>query len=223
MTSIELLNIELNKPFFMIIAGKSGSAKSHFLKFLMREINTHNSFDYGIVRSNTAWENSFDYIPKKYIYEEFNENIIKNLIKIQKDNLSKGINKRAFIILDDCISEKEMEQPIMKKLAIQGRHYNLTTIVTTQYIHLIPPVLRANSHYNCFFNIGKGVRELKATYDAFGQRFKSYDKYKKFYYKAIKDHKFIMYNNQEGKYNIYRAPGNIPKFFIKYNKRIIKK
>ena len=221
MNSLEQLDIDINKPsFFMIIAGRSNSGKSWFLRYLMREINIHKQFDFGVVMSNTAWEGSFDYIPKKYIYEEFNEDVIKNLIKIQKDNLSKGINKRAFIILDDCIAEKEMEQPIMKKLAIMGRHYNITTIITTQYVHMISPVLRANSNYNLFFNIGEGVREMKATYDAFGNRFKNYDDFKKFYYNAIKDHKFIMYNNQEGKYNIYRAPENIPQFLIKYNKKI---
>jgi hypothetical protein len=88
-------------------------------------------------------------------------------------------------------------------------------------VHLIPPVIRANAHYNLFFNIGEGVREMKATYDAFGNRFKNYDDFKQFYYNAIKDHKFIMYNTEEGKYNIYRAPENIPQFLIKYNKKII--
>jgi ABC-type ATPase involved in cell division len=38
--ALQQLGIDANKPFFMIIAGKSGSGKSHFLRFLMKEINT---------------------------------------------------------------------------------------------------------------------------------------------------------------------------------------
>jgi hypothetical protein len=61
----------------------------------MREINkSKKPFDFGIVMSNTSWEGSFDYVPPKYIFEEFNENVLKNLIKIQKDNLQKKIASR---------------------------------------------------------------------------------------------------------------------------------
>jgi DNA helicase HerA-like ATPase len=201
--ALQQLGINASKPFFMIIAGKSGSGKSHFLRFLMKEINIHHPFDYGIVMSNTCFEKeSFDYIPKKYIFEEFNEAVIKNMIKIRKNNLSKGVQKYVFLILDDCIAEKEAENPIMKKLAIMGRHFNISTILTTQYVHMVSPVLRSNSHYSLFFNI----REMQSTYQSFGNRFKNYDAFKQFYYNAIKDHKFIMYNNQEGKYNIYIEP-----------------
>jgi hypothetical protein len=219
--ALQQLGIDADKPFFMIIAGKSGSGKSHFLRFLMKEINIHQPFDYGIVMSNTCFEKeSFDYIPKKYIFEEFNEDVIRNMIKLQKTNLSKEVQKHSFLLLDDCIAEKEVDNPIMKKLAIMGKHFNISTILTTQYVHLIPSVIRANAHYNLFFNIGEGVREMKAIYDAFGYRFKNYNDFKQFYYNAIKDHKFIMYNTEEGKYNIYRAPENIPPFLIKYNKKI---
>jgi hypothetical protein len=96
------------------------------------------------------------------------------------------------LILDDCIAEDEIKQPVMKKLAVMGRYYNITTILTTQYVHLVPLVLRANSNYNLFFDIGKGIRELRATYELFGQKFKSYDDFKSFYYNSIKNNKFIL-------------------------------
>jgi hypothetical protein len=171
--------------------------------------------------SNTSWEKgSFDYIPDKYIFEDFREDIITNMIKLQKSNLSENIHKRAFLILDDCVAENEIKSNVIKKLAIMGRHYNITTILTTQYIHLLPPVLRANSHYNVFFNVGEGVREMKATYDAFGNRFPNYETFKKYYYKGIENHKFIMWNNEQGQYKIFRCPETIPSFKIKYNNKI---
>lgn len=202
---------------FIILNGKSNSGKSHLLKYLMREYSKHNAFSYGVVMSNTSFEGSFDYIPKKYIYEDFNEDIIKNVIKIQKTNLMKGYRNRAFIILDDCCSENEFMNPVIKKLAVMGRHFLITTILTTQYCHLVPPVLRANSNYNIYFNVGQGLRELKAIYEAYGQRFKSYNEYKQFYYKNIEDHKFIMY--VDDCYKVFRAPEEIPAFNITFNKK----
>jgi hypothetical protein len=193
MNHLEQLGINMEKPsFFMIISGWADSGKSHFLKYLMREINIIKPFDFGIVISNIAFEGSFNFIPSKYVFEDFNEEVIKNMVKIQKDNISKGITKRCFLILDDYIAEDEMKQPIMKKLAVMGRHYNITTILTSQYVHLVPLKLWANSNYNLFFDIGEGVRELKAIYESFGQRFKSYNDFKSFYYNSIKNNKFIL-------------------------------
>jgi hypothetical protein len=120
------------------------------------------------------------------------------------------------------ISEDKMKNPIMKKLAVSSRHYNITTLLITQYTHLVPPVLRANSHYNIFFDIDDEVQEMKAVYDAFRQRLKNYETFKKYYYNNIENHKFIMWNNEAGEYKTFKYLENIPKFILKYNKKIEK-
>ena len=49
MNALQELGIT-KRPFLMIINGQTGSGKSHFLQFLMREINKSNEhFDFGIV------------------------------------------------------------------------------------------------------------------------------------------------------------------------------
>lgn len=219
LNGLQLMGIDYNKPFFMIINGKSGSGKSNLLRYIMRELTIHNKFDYGVVFSNTAWEGSFNYVPEKYIFEDFNEDVIKNILKLQKQLMSKNVNKRVFIILDDCCSENEFQSSIMKKLAIQARHYGVTTLITTQHCNLVPVVLRCNSNYNCFFNIGLGTREMRGVYEAYGQKFKSYDDFKKFYYDNTENYKFIMYNNNVDMYKVFRCHENIPKFKITINKK----
>lgn len=220
---LEQLGFNMDKPsFFMTVNGKTGAGKSVFIKYLMREFSIHKPFDFGIVMSNTAWEGSFNYVPKKYVFEDFNEDILKNLIKIQKDNLSKSIEKRAFVLLDDCCSENKMKSPILKKLAIMGRHYLITVILSTQYVHLLPPVLRANSFYNVFFDLGQGRRELEACYNSYGQRFKNYDDFKQYYYDNINNHKFILFQHETGEYKTFRCPSTIPPFYLKYNKIVSK-
>lgn len=214
-------NIINSQSFFLIINGKSNSGKSHLVRWLMREISIHNPFSYGIVMSNTAFEGSFDYIPNKYIFEDFNEDIIRNVIKIQKKNIERGYKNRAFIVLDDCCSQNEFMNPVLKKLAVMGRHYFISIILTSQYTNLIPPTLRSNSNFSIYYDIGEGVREMRAVYESYGQRFKSYDEFRQFYYKNIENHQFIMYCDSE--YKVFRCPEKIPQFKITFNKKPVKK
>jgi hypothetical protein len=128
------------------------------------------------------------------------------------------------LILDDCCAENEFKSPVLRKMAIMGwRHYDITFIITSQYVYMIPPVLRSNSIYNAFFNFGGGTREMKATYEAFRNRFRSYEEFKTFYYKNIENHKFIIYNLDTSSYTTYRCPKTIPKFHLKFNKYLAAK
>jgi hypothetical protein len=213
--------LKLKPPYLLIINGKQGSGKSHLITYIMREnYLSSNKFDYEIVFSNTSWEDgSWEYLPENFVYEEFNESALTNIMKLQKENHKKGIKTSAFVIFDDCLDDtNQFASASIKKLSTQLRHYNITMIILTQYPHLVPPRLRANSIYSVFFDIGSGVRELEALYNAYGQRFKNYAEFKEFYYNNIKDHKFIMYNKDEDKYCIYRCPDKLPSFTFKYNK-----
>jgi len=215
------MSLKLKPPYLLIINGKQGSGKSQLIRYIIREnMLSNKKFDYGVVFSNTAWEDgSFEYIPKNFVYEEFNPTVLENLMKLQKDCITNGIEKRAFVIFDDCLDDKDQFtcKPI-KKLSTQLRHYNITMIISTQYPHLIPPRIRANAMYSIFFDIGSGVRELESLYNAYGQRFENYKLFKKFYYKNIDDHKFIMYDKDSNEYKVYRSPEKIPSFKFKYNK-----
>lgn len=220
---IYIMNIlKLEPPYLLIINGKQGSGKSHCIKYILREnmLSNNKKFDFGIIFSNTAWEDgSWDYLPKNYVYEDYHEDILSNLMKLQKNNLSKGIHTSAFVIFDDCLDDADQfTSKSLKKLSTQLRHYNISLIISTQYPHLVPPRFRANAMYSLFFNIGSGVRELEALYNAYGQRFNNYNEFKQFYYNNIADHKFIMYNKDLDKYITYRCPEKIPDFKFKYNK-----
>jgi hypothetical protein len=213
--------LSLQIPYLLIINGTQGSGKSHLIKYLMREnFLGPNKFDYGIVFSNTAWEHgSWDYLPENFVYEEFNESALTNLMKLQKENHKKGIKTNAFVIFDDCLDDAEQfTGASIKKLSTQLRHYNITIIISTQYPHLVPPRLRANSMYSIFFNIGSGRRGKDSLFQAYGGMFKDFTTFNEYYNNNIKDHKFIMYNKDEDKYCTYRCPETIPPFIFKYNK-----
>lgn len=213
--------LDFKPPYLLLINGKQGSGKSHFITYLLREnMLSENKFDYGIVFCNTAFEDSsWQFLPKNYVYEEFQEEVLDNLMKLQRKNLMAGINTSAFVIFDDALDDPDQWTcKAMKKLSTQLRHYNISMIISTQYVNLVPPRFRGNSMYSIFFDVGSGVRELEALYSAYGQRFKNYQEFKEFYYNNIKNHQFIMYNKDSDEYLVYKAPAEIPKFTFKYNK-----
>jgi hypothetical protein len=214
--------LEFKPPFLLVLNGCQGSGKSTLIKWIMRENSLSKTpFSFGIVFTNTAFEGSFPYIPKKYIYENFDENVLKNLMNIQKNNVKKGIHKEAFVILDDCLDdEKQWESPALKKLSTQLRHYNISLIITTQYCHLIKPRFRSNAMYSVFFDCGPGRRETEAIFNAYGARFKNFEEFKRFYYANTKDYKFVSYNKETDSYQTYKCPSEIPDFKIKYNRKI---
>lgn len=75
----------------------------------MREnLLSNDRFDYGIVFSNTAWEDgSWGYLLENYVYEEYDETILENLMKLQRQNLKKAINTSAFVIFNDCLDSPD--------------------------------------------------------------------------------------------------------------------
>ena len=208
--------LNLKYPSLVLINGRQGSGKSWLLSYIMREAYVKNEFDYGIVFSNTLFEGTFQYIPKKYRYDDFDEDKVKSLMALQK----KHNNKRAFIIFDDCLDdENQWNNQTIKKLTTQLRHYNISMIITTQYPHMIPPRIRANAMYSMFLDVGSGIRELGAIYQCYGNRFPSFQEFKQFYFENIKNHQFIMWNKDKQEYSVYRAPENIPHFKLKYNRK----
>lgn len=207
----------LEDDFSMLCVGKSRSGKSHFIKWLMREQAYRPwPFNYGVVFSNTAFEGSFDYIPRKYVYEDFNEEIVDNVIATQKKYLNEGYNTHAFILIDDCGGD--LKNPIFKKLFTMGRHYQLTTIVVCHYSKELGPLFRSNVNYFVFFGGGHDRTVLKASYDSFGAEFGNFDQYREFYFANLRDHKFLLYNNIESKYLSAKAPAKVPKFYLKWTK-----
>ena len=214
--------IEFKPPYLMVICGRQGSGKSHLINWLMRENSlSDTAFDYGIVITNTAFEGSFPYIPQKYIFETFNPETVENLMNIQKKNVEKGIHKQAFILFDDALDDPEQwTSPCIKRLTTQLRHYDISIIISTQYPHLVPPRVRANCMYSLFFDIGAGRREMDAIYNAYGGHFDNFQQFKAFYYNNVKDHKFVLYDKESDTYKTYKCPPEIPKFQLKYNRKV---
>jgi len=200
-----------------------GGGKSHLIRYMMYTLKK--KFDYGVVFTNTFFEDdSFDYVNKKYIHPEYNEDVLTELMNIQANLIEEGkTQKEAYCIFDDCIDASQFKCPKLKQLCTQLRHYHITVIFATQYVNLIPPYMRSNAMYVVIFKTDSEC-SLKALYASYGQLFNNFNEFKNHIMHKLGNYKFIFYDknhvseNIADTYRIMVAPEHIPKFRLKTRK-----
>ena len=230
-------NNEFMNPRIAIIA-KSGSGKSWVIRDILFYLK---NIPCGTIIAPTDKMTGFynDFFPPSFIHHEYKENIIPKLLNRQKKILNnnetrkkkekKPLDPRTFLIMDDCMSTKHLwlKDPNVLTIFNEGRHYQLTFILSMQYSLGIQPELRSNFDFvfllgEDFINNRKKLYEHYAgmfpTREIFDQvflqvtdnygcmvinnRLRSSDiKKKVFWYKAKKRDKFKVGNDKLQKYH----------------------
>ena len=185
---------------------KRASGKSYLTKeilFHKRDIPTT------IAISKTEKLNKFysEFIPDIYIYDEYNNNILNRVFKrqsqISEDNEKRVIdgkrNKdaRAMLIMDDCMGSKASwvkEQPI-SELFFNGRHYNLSFILTMQFSLGIPPEMRSNFDY-IFLLADDFISNRKRLYDHYAGMFPDFNIFQQVFLDLTENYGCMVINNR---------------------------
>ena len=144
--------LDSRKSPMIVIIGKKDTGKS----FLVRDIlhNTQDCFPIGTVISGTEVANEFfqHMVPSKLIHDKYKPDIIMNVIRRQlslkqqrNHNRSSNIDPRTFLILDDCLYDASwIREESTRYVFMNGRHIDLSTMITMQYPLGITPNLRTN-------------------------------------------------------------------------------
>lgn len=211
------MNIEL--PAIIIISGKPKQGKSHLINYFM--YTQRKMFDYGIVFTKTKFNDGFEYIPDRFVHPNYYEDKLENMMKLQAKLIEEGIKKKCFVIFDDCLTS-EFKNDLFQDLITQYRHYNMTIIISTQYIYKLNPTIRECANYVVIFRQST-KRSLDALYDSFGSHFDKYDDFKNYVINNTGNFQFILVdiNSQSDDiskiYRVMKAPEKIPYFKLKYN------
>ena len=147
-----------NKGPVIVLIGRRDTGKSFLVKDLLYH---HQDIPIGTVISGTEAGNGFysTMVPKLFIHDEYNTNIIENILKRQKAVLKQvkkemevyrrsTIDPRTFVIMDDCLYDGAWaKDKLMRLLFMNGRHWKVMLVITMQYPLGIPPNLRTNIDY----------------------------------------------------------------------------
>lgn len=145
-----------SNPAIVVIA-KRGSGKTWVCRSLLNYLK---SIPVGVIISKSEKTDPFfqDFFPDSFIYGGYDTIIFKKIISRQmrirekakrKREQGKKIDTRIFLLMDDCLSDSKTwgKDENLKEILYNGRHYDITYILTMQYPMGIPPDLRANFDY----------------------------------------------------------------------------
>lgn len=225
---------EFLNPRIAMIA-KSGSGKSWVVRDIMYHIR---NIPGGTVIAPTDKMNKFynEFVPPIYTHHEYMETIIPRVLRRQKLMLAQneqreknGIKKtdpRGFLIMDDCMSSKHLwlKDPNILSIFNEGRHYQLTFILTMQYSLGIQPELRSN--FDFIFLLGEDIQSnKKRLYEHYAGMFKTQDAFDQVFIQMTENYGCMVINNRVRSVNIedkvfwYRAK-KTPEFVVGIQKSI---
>ena len=198
-------NGEFLNPRIAIIA-KSGSGKSWVIRDILMYLK---SIPCGCIIAPTDKMTKFydDFFPATFIHHEFREDIIPRLLARQKLILSKNearkkaskkpVDPRTFLIMDDCMSSKHLwlKDPNMLSIFNEGRHYQLTFILSMQYSLGIQPELRSNFDY--VFLLGEDfINNRKKLYEHYAGMFPTRELFDQVFLQVTDDYGVMVINNR---------------------------
>ena len=122
-----------------------------------------------------------NFFPDLFIYNDCNlmcERILKRQEKLLKENeelRNKGEpekDSRILVVLDDVIHDPSiLKNEDFNNIIFNGRKYNITLIISVQYIKALPPGARQNADKVFLFNTDIDAEIKKKMYDTYDGKF----------------------------------------------------
>lgn len=156
----------LKPPFNLIAYGSSQSGKSNCIASILTRVGKNGSF-YGedqkgkvfddiIIISSTMASDDCMIILKEMaseMHDTYNDNIVKDIVSLQRERQDRGERKRVLILMDDIITMCKPNDYIFRAMT-NARHDNISIMVCIQNVRgTLPPVARANAHQILAFRL----------------------------------------------------------------------
>lgn len=159
-------SIPQDKTMRFILYGKTMCGKSHCLRSLLYLLRNRFNEVYLFSATASLQPDTYSYVPKSNQFETLNTEFMESIMDEQRKLKMKLGEKNGTVdkklrhilfIIDDMISEDAIRHnKTIMKLYVQGRHYGLSTFVTSQVVGSrvsIPPALRNNAEYILSFSL----------------------------------------------------------------------
>jgi len=205
-------NNTVSNPSIVLIA-KRGSGKSVFVRDILQHFSR--TIPMGIVISKTERVSPFfkEFVPDMYIYDEFDSGVIKKLLGHQEKNKEKAerrkkqgkeTNVKSFIVMDDCLSDGGTwaKDPTIKELLFNGRHFDITYILTMQHPMGIKPDLRLNFDYIVLL-ADNNWNNQKKLYEQYAGIFPNFEAFRQAFNQLTEDYGAMIIVNRGASNDIF--------------------
>lgn len=135
----------------ILLIGKTETGKSYWIRDFLHRARF--IFPYGLIISHTKHNGFYQqFFPNHLIIPRFDARIVRRIIDLQKSRWGdRGRNCNFILIMDDIASEKLQHIQVLHEIAMEGRHYGITSIFTTQKFTSSITHIRQNARWNVLF------------------------------------------------------------------------
>lgn len=197
----------------MVMIAKRGSGKSVLVKDILFHFS---SIPVGIIIAPSDKMDCFygKFFPQSFIFYDYKSEIIERLLTRQKKIKAKNderikngkspIDTRAFIVMDDCLSQKSEwgKDDVIKELLFNGRHYDIMYILTMQYPLGIIPELRTNFDYIFLLADDFGSNQ-KRMYEHYAGMFQNLEHFKQVFMQLTTDYGSMVIINRGSRIHLW--------------------
>lgn len=195
-------------PLIFLAIGKPASGKSVFIKNLIYNYSKLSYLKWCLAIVPSKFNSGYDYLPEKYVMENYSEEYLKKFFEKIKDFKKKnGYSPPGALILDDILGNCNLYSPWWSHFFSCYRHYNVSVVFGSQTISgrgaistLLRQVCNVTLMYRNVYN-----DHMEAIYRAFGALFEDFDEFKKVYLEitAQKYHSLMFVNDKDDKSSSY--------------------
>ena len=190
----------------IVIITKRGGGKTWVCRSLL---NHFRDIPVGIIISHTEKTDPFfqNFFPDAFIYNEYKPSIFQKIIARQiairdkaseKMKAGKKIDTRILLLMDDCLSNSKdwSKDEALKEILFNGRHLDITYILTMQAPLGITPELRTNFDY-VFLLYTDNFNEQKKFFDHYTGMFPNFNAFKEVYDKLTENFGVMVIKKRE--------------------------
>ena len=205
---------DMVKNATIVMIAKRGSGKSWCVKHILKYLDD-TGIPGGTIISPTDDVHPFysKFVPDLYIHYEFEPEILRKIFyrqdriiekRKQRAKLRKRVDARVFLVMDDCLGDgkKWKNDPDIRKIFMNGRHHQITFILTMQYPLGIGPELRTNIDY-VFLLTDDIISNQKRLFDNYAGMFPDYNTFRAVYLNLTEDFGAMVINNRCSSRDIY--------------------
>lgn len=196
----------VENPSIVMIA-KRGSGKSWVCRAILKHLDSR-GIPGGLIIAKTDKMNPFysKFFPDLYIHYEYKSDILEKLLyrqeemqnkNVDKAKIGKRVDRRIFLVMDDCLSSKTTwakDKPI-QEMFYNGRHYEITFVLTMQFPLGIGPELRCNFDY-IFLLAEDFVSNQKRLFDHYAGMFPNFDSFRSVFLELTSDFGCMVISNR---------------------------
>lgn len=162
-----------------------------------------------------------EFLPPNFVYDNgFDAGVCDNYLQTCRETIENRKQRSTTLVLDDlAFDAKFLKSSTPKQLFLNGRHFNTSTFLTTQYSMAIPVIIRANIDFVIALKETILINR-KRLYDHYFGAFKSFKDFEKVFNFCTKNYGCLVLDRTAHSGELqdlikhYKADINLPPFKI---------